>query len=379
MSGTAPRLAWVAGEASGDVLASLVLRAVRRRWPQAQCYGIGGEAMQREGFDVWWPRERLSVHGLIEALAHLRELTALRRTLLRRLIASKPDLFIGVDAPDFNLGLEQSLRAAGIPVIHMVSPTIWAWRAGRAARIRKSADHVLCIFPFEPDLLAQHQIAATYIGHPLANEIALNPDREAARARLELPAKVPVIALLPGSRLGEVQRLLPTFLGAAALIQQARPEARFVLPMAPGMQGAIRAQLSGMPNLLALEGQSHDALAACDVALVASGTATLETALHKRPMVIAYRLHPLSTFILRRMTYQPWIGQPNILCREFVVPELLQEQVQPDALAALALDWLDAPQRVAALATRFAALHQDLRRDSGALAAEVIAQMLAAR
>ena len=374
------RFALVAGETSGDLLAGLLLGGMRECWPNQQSYGIGGPRMAEQGFDAWWPSECLAVRGYIEVLRHYRGIVAIRHQLRERLLgAERRDLFIGVDAPDFNLDLEADLKAQGIPTVHFVCPSIWAWRPERVAKIRRSADHVLCIFPFEPALLAQHGIASTYVGHPLAQVIPLQPDKAAARAALGLPAKGDVVALLPGSRSSELQYLGQRFFDAAAHILVARPATRFVVPAVPALQARLLAlaQASGLgASVQVLAGQSHTALAACDVTLIASGTATLEAALFKRPMVIAYNMNALSWQIMRRQQLQPWVGLPNILCQDFVVPELLQGAATPKALAQAVLAWLDAPERITALQQRFETLHHTLRRDTAQLATHAIKKML---
>jgi lipid-A-disaccharide synthase len=380
-----PRIAMVAGETSGDLLASLLLGGMRGLWPDLRVFGIGGPQMARQGFDAWWPSERLAVHGYsFELLRRLAELVRMRRQLRARLLAEPPDVFIGVDAPDFNLALETDLRAAGIKTVHFVCPSIWAWRADRVEKIRRAADHVLCIFPFEPALLAEHGIAATYVGHPLAGVIPMEPDRRAARAQLGLRDGDAVLAILPGSRSAEVQYITPRFFEAAALIHQAFPAIKMIVPAVPALQNRIEqaAHDCGLGDVLRIvPGQSHTVLAACDVTLIASGTATLEAALFKRPMVIGYRMHPLSWRLMRRKQLQPWVGLPNILCNDFVVPELLQDDATPQALAAAVLQWFDAleqdPDRMTALHQRFTALHESLQRNTPQLAADAIQKVLA--
>ena len=337
-------LAMVAGETSGDVLAGLMLDGVRARWPDLRAVGIGGPQMAARGFTAWWPHEKLSVHGYgWEVLRRYREIVGIRRQLKSRLLLQRPDLFIGIDAPDFNLDLEAALKATGVKTVHFVCPSVWAWRAERLEAIRRSVDHVLCLFPFEPALLARHGIAATYVGHPLAQVIPLEPDRAAARVKLGLRQDAPVLALLPGSRQSEIAHLALRFFQAAALVR------------------------------------SHTALAACDLTLIASGTATLEAALFKRPMVIAYHMSALSWQIMRRKKLQPWVGLPNILCQDFVVPELLQQAATPRALADAVLAGLAAkPAKVAVLQQRFTELHLQLRQDTPRLAAHAIEKILQA-
>ncbi len=373
------QLAMVAGEASGDLLAGLLLTGLKQRWPTLQAHGIGGPRMAEQGFEAWWPHQKLAVRGYVEVLRHYREISGIRDALAERLLQERPAAFVGVDAPDFNLGLEKRLKAAGIKTVHFVCPSIWAWRGGRAKKMAASCDHVLCLFPFEPALLQQHGVAATFVGHPLADAIPLQPPRVASRAALGLAEADEVVAVLPGSRRSEIQYIAPAFLQAAALMHRQRPGLRFVLPISPGLREMIeplvQAHAPELPLQL-LNGQSHAALAACDVTLIASGTATLEAALFKVPIVIGYRMHGLSWQLMKRMRYQPWVGLPNILSREFVVPELIQEDCQPEALAAATLRWLDDRPAAAALVRRFEDLHHSLRRDTARCAADALAQVL---
>ena len=381
-----PRVAMVAGETSGDLLAGLLLDGLQAQWPGLKGLGIGGPQMERRGFDAWWPSERLAVHGYsMEVLRRLRDILRIRKQLRERLLHEPPDVFIGVDAPDFNLGLEADLRAAGVKTVHFVCPSIWAWRADRVEKIRRAADHVLCIFPFEPELLARHGIAATYVGHPLANVIPLVPDRAAARAQLGLRDEDEVLAILPGSRSAEVAYIASPFFQAAALVRKARPAIKLIVPAVPLLRERIAqlARASGLGDgVQIVAGQSHTVLAACDATLIASGTATLEAALFKRPMVIGYHMHPLSWWLMRRKQLQPWVGLPNILCRDFVVPELIQDAATPQALCAATLEWLEArthqPEKITALEQRFTVLHESLRCDTSRLAADAIQKILAA-
>ncbi len=385
MAGAAARrCAMVAGEASGDLLAGLLLDALQARLPALQSMGIGGHQMQARGFEAWWPSETLAVRGYLEVLPHLRRLLAIRRELGDRLLRERPDIFIGIDAPDFNFGLEARLRAAGIPTVHFVSPSFWAWRAKKVETLKRSADHVLCIFPFEPDLLAAHGVPATYVGHPLASVIPLEPDRQAARRQLGLASDSCVVAVLPGSRGSEIQQMAARFFAAARTLLRTRPALQFVVPAVPSQEAAIRrlADAAGLgARLQVVSGQSHTVLAACDVALVASGTATLETALYKRPMVIAYHMNRLSYWLMRGRNLMPWIGLPNILCRDTVVPELIQDAATPEALAAALERWVRArdaaPETITALEQRFTALHLELRRDTARLASDAIEKLLA--
>lgn len=369
----------VAGETSGDLLAGLLLDGLQARWPTLVAAGIGGPRMAAHGFDAWWPSDRLAVRGYVEVLRHYRGIVAIRAQLQQRLLQQRPDIFVGVDAPDFNLHLERQLRQAGIPTVHFVCPSVWAWRAERLKRIRDSVDHVLCLFPFEPALLAAHGVAATYVGHPLAGVIPMQPDKAQARRALGLALDRPVLAVLPGSRSSEIRYLARRFFEAAGLLCRERPQLQCVVPAVPAQHAAIAAaaRASGMADHVQIvDGQSHQVLAACDVTLIASGTATLEAALFKRPMVIAYNMHWVSWQIMRRQRLQPWVGLPNILCQEFVVPELLQDQATPQALAREVGRWLDDPGRVKALEQRFVRLHHDLLRDTSRLATDAIAQIL---
>ena len=372
--------AMVAGEASGDLLAGLLIQGLHGRWPQALGVGIGGPQMQAQGFDAWWPHDKLAVRGYVEVLRHYRGIVAIREQLRQRLLAQPPDVFIGVDAPDFNLDLESKLKAAGIPTVHFVCPSIWAWRPERIVKIQRSVDHMLCIFPFEPALLAKSGIEATYVGHPLAQTIPIEPNRSAACHALGLDEERPVVAILPGSRLSEIEHLTPRFIQAAQIMQRQNPALQFVLPAVPSLfsrlQSLVEAE-GGLHNLNLLLGQSHTALAACNVTLIASGTATLEAALFKRPMVIGYHMNWLSWQIMKRQQLQAWVGLPNILCEDFVVPEFLQDRCTPDALAKACLAWLSSPERVDALQTRFQQLHLTLRRDTAKLSTDALEKVLA--
>lgn len=382
MVGTgSPRFAMVAGEASGDLLAGLLLGGMKTRWPGLEAAGIGGPKMAAHGFEAWWPHDKLAVRGYVEVLRHYREIVGIRDRLAERLLRERPDVFIGVDAPDFNLALEARLKAAGIKAIHFVSPSVWAWRGKRIEKIHRSVDHMLCLFPFEPALYAQHGVPASYVGHPLADAIPLEPPRAASRALLKLAPEDTVVALLPGSRRSEIRYIAPGLLGAAALMKRRRPALRFVLPVAPGLRTMVEPLLRAHApdaGVELLDGRSHEALAACDVTLIASGTATLEAALFKRPMVIAYDMHWLSWQMMKRMKYQPWVGLPNILLRDFAVPELLQADATPAKLAEAAFAWLDDPARCAALTLRFDALHRELRRNTAQAATDAIEKVLAA-
>lgn len=372
-------LALVAGEASGDLLAGLLLGGIRKRWPEVRLAGIGGPRMAEQGFEAWWPHDKLAVRGYVEVLRHYREIKGIRDALGDRLLRERPAAFIGVDAPDFNLGLERRLKAAGIKTVHFVCPSIWAWRGGRAQKMAASCDHVLCLFPFEPELLQRHGIGASYVGHPLADAIPLEPPRAASRAALGLGEADGVVAVLPGSRRSEIQYIAPAFLQTVARLARERPALKFVLPVAPGLRALIeplvREHAPDAP-LTVLDGRSHAALAACDVTLIASGTATLEAALFKRPMVIGYNMHALSWMLMKRMAYQPWVGLPNILAREFLVPEKIQEHCNPRELGDAVLRWLDDPAACERVKLRFEEQHRLLRQDTAARATDALAQVI---
>jgi lipid-A-disaccharide synthase len=378
---TQPRFGMVAGEASSDLIASLMLAGLQQRWPGLTAAGIGGPRLAELGFDAWWPSSKLSIFGYVDALLNIRELLSIRRQLGDRLLRERPSAFIGIDAPDFNFGLEKRLRAAGIKTIHFVCPSIWAWRPERIETIRAAADHVLCLFPFEPALLRAHEIDATYVGHPLADEIPLQVSQVEARRTLMLQGGPdPVVALLPGSRRSEIRHIAEPMLAAAVLMQRARPGLRFVLPIAPGLRELIEPLAARHPglHLTLLDGQSHQALAACDVALVASGTATLEAALFKRPMVIAYRVSALNAWRMRGRNLQPWVGLPNVLANEFLVPELIQEHCTAENIAREGLAWLDDPARYAHVQAQFERQHQTLRCNTAQTAADAIANLIGA-
>lgn len=372
------RIALVAGEASGDILGAGLMRALRARHPEVEFIGIGGPLMEAEGMVSYFPQERLAVMGLVEVLGRLPELLRRRRRLLKDLLAARPDAFIGIDAPDFNLDLEHRLRRAGIATVHYVSPSVWAWRQKRVFKIREACDLMLTLLPFEARFYEEHQVPVRFVGHPLADTIALEPDRAVARARLGIPAQACVVALLPGSRGGEVARLGGLFLEAAERLHAQRPGVRFVLPCAtPARRQQLEALLGSrtLPVTL-LDGQSHEALAACDAVLIASGTATLEAMLFKRPMVVAYRLAPLTYRILRRLVKSPYVSLPNLLAGRALVPELIQDAATAESLSAAILPLLDDGQ---SQTEGFLTLHQTLRRDASAQAADAVLQLVGRR
>jgi lipid-A-disaccharide synthase len=370
-------IGFVAGEASGDLLAAPVIAALRERLPGAQCAGIAGDRMIEAGAAAWWHVRELSVRGYAEVIRELPRLLQMRAALRERLLAGRPAVMVGVDSPDFNLRLEMQLRAAGVPTVHYVSPSIWAWRPKRIEKVRRAADRVLLVFPFERQIYDEAGIPATYVGHPLASIIPAQPDAPAARARLGLGGEEPLVALLPGSRRAEVEHIGPAFVEAAALMLRREPRLRFVLPVAePRLRAllapALAAAGAAAGRITLFEGRSHDCLEAADAALVASGTATLETALFGRPMVIAYRMPAASYWIMRQMGSVSFVGLPNILAGEALVPELIQHEATPAKLAGALLELLDDRPRCERLRERFAAMHESLRRDTPRLAAEAI-------
>lgn len=375
------KIAMVAGEASGDLLGSYLIEALKAHVPTARFFGIGGPKMEAAGFSVEWPAEKLSVRGYVEVLRHYREIAGIRRSLLKRLLADRPDVFIGVDAPDFNLWLESRLKSSGIATVHFVSPSLWAWRGGRIRGIARSVNQILCLFPFEPEIYARQGIEARYVGHPLADVIPLEPNQEATRERLNLPQDALVFALLPGSRQSELHYLAETFIETARRLHQRFPQARFLVPLVSRetrMQFENELWRLGAQELpiTLLFGHAHDAMGSADAVLVASGTATLEAALFKKPMVICYKMSPWSWRLMRRMKYQPWVGLPNILSGRFVVPEFLQDDATPDNLSQ-ALGNLVADQIIRTRLHRlFSAMHLQLRQNTAEQAAQAILPVL---
>lgn len=368
------RIALVAGEASGDILGAGLMRALKAQHPAVEFIGVGGPLMQAEGLTSYFPMERLSVMGLVEVLGRLRELLARRKLLIQTLIEEKPDVFIGIDAPDFTLNIELKLRQAGIKTVHYVSPSVWAWRQKRVLKIREGCDLMLTLLPFEARFYEEKGVPVRFVGHTLADTIPLQADRAAARAELGLPDG-PLVALMPGSRGGEVGRLASVFFDAAERLQALKPGVRFVLPCAsPQRRAQIETLLEGRTlPLTLLDGQSHLALAACDAVLIASGTATLEALLYKRPMVVAYRLAPLTFWILKRMVKSPYISLPNLLAQRLLVPELLQDDATPDALAQTLLPLIDGGEEQ----TRgFDDIHRTLRRDASNQAADAVLTLI---
>ena len=380
--GKAVRIAMVAGEASGDLLGSHLIAALKTRLPDAVFYGIGGPKMQGQGIDSWWPMEKLSVMGYWDALKHFREIAGIRRQLKRRLLDLRPDIFIGIDAPDFNLGLETDLKSAGIRTIHYVSPSIWAWRGGRIKKIGRAVNRLLALFPMEPQIYEKERIPVTYVGHPLADIIPLQTSKQAVREKLSLPRDYPIFAMLPGSRRGELEMMAETFVETAKIIRESfLPTAIFVVPLTTRetrlqFEMAIYQKQGGDVPFRLLFGHAQDALGAADVSLVASGTATLEAAMLKRPMVITYKIAKFSYWLMKRMAYLPFVGLPNILAGRFVVPEILQDQATPENLAEALVKLYQDKDNAAAVEEAFTDLHLQLRQNTAEKAAQAVIECL---
>jgi len=380
------RIALVAGEASGDQLGAGLIAELRKRYPDAQFAGIGGDAMRGAGMDTWFDATELAVMGLSEVLRHLPRLLRLRRSLRERVLAWKPDVFIGIDAPDFNLGVEKWLKKRGIRTVHYVSPSVWAWRESRAAKIGQSASRVLCLFPMEPAIYAKHHVDARFVGHPLADEMPVDPDRLAMREQLGIDPERPVLALLPGSRVGEIERLAATFLSAAARVLEEVPDLQIVVPIANAPANlAFRRVLGGHPDISNLQpalrlmvGNARRLMIASDVVLLASGTATLEAMLAKRPMVVAYKVAPLTYTLVKGlgMLKVKNYSLPNVLAGERIVPELMQRDCTPQKLAQATLAMLRDGEAMERIGPRFRELHLQLRQDASARAADAVAELL---
>jgi lipid-A-disaccharide synthase len=373
------RVGIVVGEASGDILGAGLMRSLRQRYPDAVFEGIGGERMLALGFTSFFAQERLAVMGLVEPLKRLPELLRIRKTLIRHFIQNPPDVFIGIDSPDFTLTIEERLKQAGIKTVHYVSPSVWAWRQRRIVKIARAVDLMLTLLPFEADFYRQHQVPVEFVGHPLADEIGLSTDRDAARRELGLVAAGPLLALMPGSRGGEVKLLGPLFWETARQCQRAVPTMTFIVPAANAARRAqIVAQLQDYPDLpvTLVDGRSHTVMAAADAVLMASGTTTLEALLLKRPMVVAYKLAWLSFAIISRMVKTPFFSLPNLLAGRQLVPELLQEAATPANLAQQVLRYFDGSPVAAAQVAEFLAIHLQLRRDASDRAARAIITLL---
>lgn len=377
------RIAMLAGEASGDLLGSHLLAALKARFPQLSAFGVGGPKMQEQGLDVWYPMEQLAVRGYVEVLRSLPKLLRLRGELRRRLVRERPDIFIGIDSPDFNLALERKLRSAGIATVHYVSPSIWAWRGERIHKIKRAADKVLALFPFEVPIYQRAGIPVTYVGHPLADELPEYPDHDAMRERLKIPAGSNVVALLPGSRQSEVRQMSELMIATALRIREQIADVHFLVPLVSRetrqiFEDALYRQGAEDLSLTILFGHAHEAMTAAHATLVASGTATLEAALLKCAMVITYTMPALSAWIMRRKAYLPYVGLPNIIAGEFIVPELLQEDALPENLAQVVCNLLRSPRLRARLQQRFHAIHMELRQGTAERAVDALEPMLAA-
>jgi len=376
-----PRIALIAGEASGDLLGAGLMEALRARFPQAVFAGVGGPSMRAAGLDAWHDASELAVMGLAEVLRHLPRLLRLRRRLRTRLLDWQPNVVIGIDAPDFNLGLERWLKSRGVRTVHYVSPSIWAWRQGRAAKIGRCTDLVLCLFPMEPAIYAQHGVNARFVGHPLADVLPLAPDRAAARKTLNLPTDAPILAVLPGSRLSEIERLGAVFMDTAARLSAQIPGLNVIIPSAtPACHVALSRLLSAqpLPAVYLLHGQSREVMAAADVILLASGTAALEALLAKRPMVVAYKVSALTAWLARhlKLLKTDRYSLPNVLAGDTIVPELIQEACTTEQLSERVLYWFNTPQAVAALEPRYLELHQTLRKNASTSAAAAISRLI---
>lgn len=371
------RIALIAGEASGDVLGASLIQAIAVRYPAAEFFGIGGPKMIAAGLVSAYDQEKLAVRGAVEVIKHLPEILKIRRGILGQLKAWQPDVMVGIDAPDFNLPIERQLKQAGIPTVHYVSPTVWAWRRGRAKRIVSAVNQLLCLFPFEPACYKGQGLEPVFIGHPLADEIPADIDRMQQRLALNLPEAAPLITLMPGSRQSELDFHAQLFVETANRIAAELPESLFVVPLAtPATRARFEDALHqyGVKGLRVriLFGHAREALAASDLALVCSGTATLEAALLRCPMIITYRISALSAWIYKKMRYLPWVGLPNILLGRLLVPELLQEDATAENLSAAMIDLWRAPSRRAEMSREFGSIHQKLRQDSAARAAEAV-------
>ena len=378
------RVAMVAGEESGDLLAAPLIAALRKRLPSAHFFGIGGAAMQAAGFDSWYPMETLSVRGYVEAARSIPRILAIRRGLKARLLADPPDVFIGVDAPDFNLALEESLRGTGVPTVHYVSPSIWAWRGERIERIKRAADRVLALFPFEAPLYERAGIPVTFVGHPFADELPEVVDRDAAREQLRIPSGVPVFAMLPGSRQGELTQHAALFIETAKRVHAQLPDARFLAPLSSREtrrqfeQALYDCDAGGLP-VTVLFGHARAAMTAADVVLVASGTATLEAALLRRPMVISYRVPALTWRLMWPRRYLPYVGLPNVLAGRFVVPEILQQSATPENLAQALVNQLRDKFVRERQISIFDHIYRQLRRGAAECAADAVVPVIGSR
>ncbi|MBF1293387.1 MAG: lipid-A-disaccharide synthase [Neisseria sp.] len=377
MMNHSPLIAISVGEASGDLLGAHLIRAIKQRRPDAKFIGIGGERMKAEGFESLYDQEKLAVRGFVEVVKRLPEILKIRKGLVNDLIRIKPDVFVGIDAPDFNLGVAEKLKKAGIPTVHYVSPSVWAWRRERVNKIVHQVNRVLCLFPMEPQLYLDAGGKAEFVGHPMAQTMPLDDDRAAARAKLGVADEAVVFALLPGSRVSEIDYMAPLFFQTALLLLKRYPQAQFLLPAATAATRRRIGEILAQPEFSVIpvtitDKQSDTVCTAADVVLVTSGTATLEVALCKRPMVISYKISPLTYFHVKRKVKVPHVGLPNILLDKAAVPELLQHDAEPEKLAAAVAYWYDYPEAAAALKQDFRELHLLLKKDTDALAAEAV-------
>lgn len=375
------KVALVAGEASGDLLGAGLIREIRRHHPNAQCYGIGGPLMKAEGFESLFPMDRLSVMGLVEVLDRIRELFGIRRQLRERFIADKPDIFVGIDAPDFNLGLEKQLKSAGIATAHYVSPQVWAWREGRLKKIKRSVDHMLALLPFESEYYKKHDVPVTFVGHPLADQIPMKPDQQAAREQLGIDSNDTVVAILPGSRKGEVAKLGHLFLDTARLLAKESPNLHFLIPCAnERRKRQLLSILEEYPDLeiTLLDRQAQTVMAAADAILIASGTAVLEAALHKKPVVVSYKIAPLTFAIVSRLIKVKHVSLPNLLAGKELIPEILQDEATPERLRDAMLKALNDQENRAVLEREFTDIHHQLKQDASRLAWDALQTVIKA-
>ena len=379
-----PKIAIVAGEASGDLLGGHLISALNKKRSDLTFFGIAGPKMMREGAKTLFEMEKLSVRGYFEVIKHLYGLLKLRKSLLKQILEQKPDIFIGIDAPDFNFWLEQKLKKHGIPTIHYVSPSIWAWRGGRIKKIKRAVTHMLALFPFEPALYEAVNMPVTYIGHPLADELPLKPDTKGARKMLRLEGDDFIVAMLPGSRQSEVQQHAELFVQTAVLMSHYHKHAKFLVPLITRetrniFESAIEKVTRDsrtVLNMQLLYSHAHDAMEAADFVVVASGTATLEAALLKRPMIITYRMSQISWWLLKPMHYLPYVGLPNVLADRFIVPELLQQEATPEKLAEKMNEMLEDTEALKGIKKEFTDIHRTLKQNAAKKASEVVLSYL---
>lgn len=369
----------VVGEASGDILGAALMVGLRKHFPNAEFSGIGGPRMLAQGFHSYFPQDRLAVMGLIEPLKRLPELLRIRKFLREHFIANPPAVFIGIDSPDFTIPLEFSLKEQGIKTVHYVSPSVWAWRQKRIFKIARSVDLMLTLLPFEAKFYEEHQVPVEFVGHHLADEIPFHVDKVTARKTLGLPEEGRIVALLPGSRASEVERMGSLFMHAAVFCLEQDPSLQFIIPAASSDRyRQLHIQLNNYVDfpIELINGHSHEAMAAADVVLVASGTVTLEALLLKKPMVVAYKVAPLTYKILSWLVKTPYLSLPNLLAQKMLVPELIQQQATPEALSAAIMNYFENPEQAQMLSQTFAEMHQTLKRDASARAADAIARLI---